>query len=157
MLLSLSELIRQYPQSSFCVMLVLFSIIGYLIVTRYLMEKKIRNFLPKTIFIVTFVCSLSLLAMYLYEISHINLPDSLWDLTLSVLVINCTILIPITLLLKLPYATKQIPIPRTDARIPIVAICLIILYLRLLSVWSSEIKSQKKIYDEILLRKYQWC
>ena len=50
-----------------------FAFLGYTIVTRYLMDKQIRSFLPKTIFIITFVCSLSLLAMYLYEISLINL------------------------------------------------------------------------------------
>lgn len=54
-------------------MVLAFALVGHLIVTRYLMEKQIRNPLPKTVFILTFACSVSLLAMYLYEISHIQM------------------------------------------------------------------------------------
>ena len=66
MLESFTSLFREYPIGSFCVMVTLFASAGYLIVTRYLMEKQIRGMLSKAVFIITFSCSVSLLAMYMY-------------------------------------------------------------------------------------------
>lgn len=147
MLTEFSSLFRDYPVSSFCVMVVAFASIGYLIVTRYLMEKQIRNFLPKTVFIITFSCSVSLLAMYMYEISYIHMSETLWDLILSTLVIMCTIVIPVFLLLKVPFATYQVPFG-SRARIPVLGALIIILYLRMLSVKSTEIRIAKNLADE---------
>ncbi len=38
------------------------------------MDKRIKGFGPKSIFTVTFMCSLGLLLMYLYEIFQITIP-----------------------------------------------------------------------------------
>ena len=78
------SLFTTYPISTFCVMTGCFGWLGYVIVTQYLMEKQIRSFFPKTIFTITFMCSVSLLAMYLYEISSIEMGENLWDFLLSV-------------------------------------------------------------------------
>lgn len=131
-------------------MVLIFASIGYLIVTRYLMEKQIRNFLPKTVFIITFSCSVSLLAMYMYEISHIHMSEALWDIILSLLVIMCTIVIPVLLLLKIPFATYQVPFG-SKARIPVLGIVIIVYYLRMLSIKSTEIKISKNVDDEIAM------
>ncbi len=80
--------------------------------------------------------------MYLYEISLIDMSDSLWDFMLSVLVLMCTIFIPVCLLFRIPFATYKLPICG-KTKIPIVAITLIIIYLRILALWSTEIKSKK--------------
>lgn len=139
--MNISDLIKAYPLASFSIMIVSFSVIGYMIVTRYLMEKQIHNIFSKIIFTLTFVCSLSLLAIYLYEISNIQLSSSLWDIILSTLVIICTIVIPIALLLKLPYATKHIKIVGTQSNIPLIAFALITLYLWVLYTCSEQIRA----------------
>ena len=141
------QVFKQYPGFSFGFMMTLFALLGYTIVTQYLMDKQIRSYMPKTIFIITFVCSLSLLAMYLYQISLIHLSETLWDFMLSTLVIKCTIIIPICLLLRLPFATYRLTF-RGKTKIPIFGIIIIIFYLRILSFWESEIKSKKDIDEE---------
>jgi hypothetical protein len=138
---SFTSIFREYPIITFCLMVFIFASTGYLIVTRYLMEKQIRSFLPKTVFILIFSCSVSLLAMYLYEISHIHMSETLWDIILSIQVILCTIIIPALLLLKIPFATYQFPF----AKIPVLAIVLILAYLRMLSVKSEEITVAKNV------------
>lgn len=148
MLTSMFDLITEYPTTSFFVMILMFAWLGFLVVTRYLMEKQIRNILPKIIFIITFTCSVSLLAMYLYEISLIHMSETFWDILLSVLVIMCTIVIPLVLLMKLPYATASLPLC-SGTRVPIPAIIIVVLYLKLLSYWSAEIKNAKKLEEEI--------
>ena len=130
-MLAMFDLIKEYPISSFFIMTFMFAWLGFLIVTRYLMEKQIRNILPKIIFIVTFTCSVSLLAMYLYEISLIHMSETFWKILLSVLVIMCTVVIPLVLLMKLPYATSKIPIC-SGIKVRIPAIIIIIMYLKLL-------------------------
>lgn len=87
-------------------------------------------------FIITFACSVSLLAMYMYEISHIHMSETLWDVILSTLVIMCTIVVPVLLLLKVPFATYQVPFG-ARGRIPVLGAVIIILYLRMLSVKST--------------------
>jgi hypothetical protein len=62
--------------------------------------------------------------------------EILWDIILSFLVIMCTIVIPVLLLLKIPFATYQIPFG-SKAKIPILGIIIIIFYLRMLSAKSS--------------------
>lgn len=148
MLTTLIDLIKEFPTISFLMMVALFAWIGYLIVTRYLMEKQIRNFLPKVIFIITFACSVSLEAMYLYEISSIHMREALWDFILSVQVIMCIIVIPIVLLMKVPFATYQLPIS-SSTRLPIFGIINVVVYLEILSYWSAEIKKAKKLEDEV--------
>lgn len=147
MFTTLLELVREYPGVSFSSMMVMFAFLGYSIVTQYLMDKQIRSFLPKTIFIVTFVCSLSLLAMYLYEISSIHLSEALWDFLLSMEVFMCIIVIPTCLILRLPFATYQITV-RKKTKIPIFGIVFILVYLRILAYWEAEIKSKKAIEEE---------
>ena len=86
--------------------------------------------------------------MYLFEICHVDISDSLWDIILSLLVIMCIVINPVLLLLKIPFATYQIPFG-SQARIPVLGIVIIVLYLRMLSIKSSDIKSAKKLDDEI--------
>ena len=69
------------------------------------MDKRIKGFLAKSIFTVTFMCSLGLLLMYLYEIFQIAIPESIWDFILAILVIMVVIIVPVCLLFKLPYIT----------------------------------------------------
>ena len=133
---------------SFLFMVTMFAWLGFVIVTRYLMEKQIRNFLPKIIFIVTFACSVSLLAMYLYEISLIHMQEALWNFLLSVLVIMCTIIIPIVLLLKFPYATYKIPIG-SQTKVPVIGIIIVLSYLKMLAYWSGKIQAEKKLEDDV--------
>ena len=60
----------------------------------------------------------------------------------------CIVVIPILLLLRVPFATYQIPFG-SKARVPVLGIVIIVLYLRMLSVKSSDIKTAKKLDDEI--------
>ena len=122
-----------------------FGSLGYYIVTRYLMDKRIKGLLPKFIFTVTFMCSLGLLLMYLYEIFRIDIPETIWDFILAILVIMCVIIIPICLLFRLPYITYQYKIK--TYRIPIVAIIVMFLYFKIIISWSLSIKEMKKIED----------
>lgn len=127
-------------------MVTIFANAGYLIVTRYLMEKQIRGFLPKAVFILTFSCSVSLLAMYMYEISMIHMNETLWNVILAVQVIMCTVVIPVLLLLKVPFAMYQIPFG-PKARIPVLGVIIILVYLRMLSAKSTEIRVVKNMED----------
>ncbi len=72
--------------------------------------------------------------------------ETLWDLILSALVIMCTIVIPVLLLFKIPFATYQIPFG-SRARVPVLGIIIIIFYFRMLSIKSGEIKIAKKLDD----------
>ncbi len=72
--------------------------------------------------------------------------EVLWDIILSLLVIMCTIVIPVLLLLKIPFATYQIPFG-SKAKIPILGIVIIVFYLRMLSGKSTEIKVAKHLDD----------
>lgn len=72
--------------------------------------------------------------------------EVLWDIILSLLVIMCTIVIPVLLLLKIPFATYQIPFG-SKAKIPILGIVIIVFYLRMLSAKSTEIKVAKHLDD----------
>ena len=67
---------------------------------------------------------------------------------MSLLVIMCIVITPVLLLLKIPFATYQIPFG-SQAKIPVLGIIIIVLYLRMLSHKSSDIKSAKKLDDEI--------
>jgi hypothetical protein len=131
----ISETISLYPTCSFALTMFFFGWIGYLIVTRYLMEKQIRNFLPKTIFTLTFMCSCGLLAMYLYEISQFNIPDLFWDVILSVLVFLCVMIIPACLLFRFPFALYQFKI--YGQKFPVFAVVIIILYFKILAYRSA--------------------
>jgi hypothetical protein len=92
--------------------------------------------LPKTVFIIIFVCSVSLLAMYLYEISLIQMNETLWDVILFIQVIMCIFVVPVLLLLRIPFARYQIPFgPR--AKIPVLGIVIIVLYLKVISTKSA--------------------
>jgi hypothetical protein len=86
----------------------------------------------------------------MYEISHIHMSEALWDIILSLLVIMCTIVIPVLLLLKIPFATYQVPFG-SKARIPVLGIVIIVYYLRMLSIKSTEIKISKNVDDEIAM------
>lgn len=107
------------------------------------MEKRVEGLLPKTIFIVTFMCSLGLLLMYLYEIFQVEVSETIWDFILAILVIMCVIIIPVCLMFRLPYITYGIKIK--GYKIPLLAIAVIFLYLRIIAFWSSSFKDKKKI------------
>lgn len=124
-----------------------FGSLGFYIVTRYLMDKRIKGFLPKTIFTVTFMCSLGLLLMYLYEIFQVSVSVHIWDFILAILVIMCVIIIPVCLMFQMPYITYTFTIK--GYKLPIIAIIVILLYLRIISYWSNWIKDMKKIEGEI--------
>lgn len=64
------------------------------------------------------------------------------------LVIMCTIVTPVLLLLKIPGSGYRIPFG-SRARVPIVGIVIIVLYLRMLTLKSAQIKIEKKLEDEI--------
>ena len=139
----LKETITSYTlESLFCFQLA-FGSLGYLIVTRYLMDKRIKGFLPKSIFTVTFMCSLGLLLMYLYEIFRLDIPETIWDFILAILVIMCVIIIPVCLMFRVPYITYRCKIGRY--KIPIVAIIIMFLYLKVLISWTTSVKEMKKI------------
>lgn len=72
--------------------------------------------------------------------------ETLWDLILSTLVIMCTIVIPVLLLLKIPFATYQIPFG-SRVKVPVLGIIIIIFYFRMLSIKSVEIKTAKNLDD----------
>lgn len=131
----LKEWLLDSPSLTFLITLGVFAWVGYLVVTRYLMEKQIRSFYSKMVFIATFMCSLGLLAMYLYEISLINIPDIFWYIILSSLVFISLIVIPISLLFKIPMILKQFNLGK--CRVPILAIVAVLAYLRILSYWSG--------------------
>lgn len=124
-----------------------FGSLGFYIVTQYLMDKRIKGFLPKSIFTVTFMCSLGLLLMYLYEIFQVNVSVHIWDFILAILVIMCVIIIPVCLMFQMPYITYSFIIK--GYRLPIFAIIVILLYLKIISYWSNWIKDMKKIEGEI--------
>lgn len=56
----------EYPTASFVLVMAFFAWFGNFIVTHYLIDKQIRNYLSKIVFVITFMCSVGLLAMYLY-------------------------------------------------------------------------------------------
>jgi hypothetical protein len=107
------------------------------------MDKRIKGFLPKSIFTVTFMCSLGLLLMYLYEIFQLAVAEAIWDFILAILVIMCVVIIPVCLMFRLPYITYSIKIWRY--RVPVLAVIVIVGYLKILASWSASIKDMKKI------------
>lgn len=107
------------------------------------MDKRIKGFLPKTIFTITFMCSLGLLLMYLYEIFQVSVSTHIWDFILAILVIMCVIIIPVCLMFQIPFITYTFTLK--GYRLPIIAIVTIVLYLRIISYWSGWIKDMKKI------------
>lgn len=84
--------------------------------------------------------------MYMYEISMIHMNETLWNVILAVQVTMCTVVIPVLLLLKVPFAMYQIPFG-SKARIPVLGVIIILVYLRMLSVKSTEIKVVKNMED----------
>lgn len=143
----LKQTIYDYPIESLLFFQAAFGSLGFYIVTRYLMDKRIKGFLPKSIFTVTFMCSLGLLLMYLYEIFQVKISESIWDFILAILVIMCVIVIPVCLMFRLPYITYSFTIK--GYKLPIFAIIVMLLYLKIIASWSNSIKDMKKIEDEI--------
>jgi len=89
------------------------------------------------------MCSLGLLLMYLYEIFQITIGETIWDFILAILVIMCVIIIPVCLMFKLPYITYSFSV--RGYKIPVFAIIIMFLYLKIMLSWSSSIKDMKKI------------
>lgn len=65
---SLNQVGQAYPNLAFFLSFAFFSWLGNAIVTHYLIEKQIRHWPSRLVFVVTFACSISLLSMYLFEI-----------------------------------------------------------------------------------------
>jgi hypothetical protein len=62
----LNEIGTSYPHLSFFLSFACFSWLGNAIVTQYLIEKQIRHWPSRIVFVTTFACSISLLSMYLF-------------------------------------------------------------------------------------------
>jgi hypothetical protein len=58
----------------------------------------------------------------------------------------CTVVIPVLLLLKIPFAMYQIPFG-SKARVPVLGLIIIVVYLRMLSSKAGEIKMVKKLEE----------
>ena len=68
MMNTLSQIGNAYPNLSFFASFAFYSWLGNAIVTHYLIEKQIRHWPSRVVFVVTFACSISLLSMYMFEI-----------------------------------------------------------------------------------------
>jgi hypothetical protein len=66
LMLFLNQIGTAYPNISFFLTFAGFSWLGNTIMTQYLMEKQIRHWQSRVVFLITFSCSLSLLSMYLF-------------------------------------------------------------------------------------------
>ena len=62
----LNQIGTAYPNLSFFFSFACFSWLGNAIMTQYLMEKQIRHWPSRVVFLITFSCSISLLSMYLF-------------------------------------------------------------------------------------------
>lgn len=71
MLESLWEVCREFPLLTFLCLLAFFALLGRFIITQYLLYTQVKT-LPRLIFIVTFMCSLSLLVLVLFEIVEVG-------------------------------------------------------------------------------------
>lgn len=63
---SLNQVGTAYPNLTFFLSFAFFSWLGNAIVTHYLIEKQIRHWPSRLVFVVTFACSISLLSMYMF-------------------------------------------------------------------------------------------
>jgi len=82
----LKELGTAYPNLAFFLSFAFFSWLGNAIVTYYLIEKQIRHWPSRLVFVITFACSISLLSMYLFEIMRLPISENYWYIVLWVLV-----------------------------------------------------------------------
>ena len=97
--------VREFPVLTTFFNLILFGLLGDFIVTNYLMETRL-NKLPRIVFTLTFISSLSLLMLVLFEIGEIGDPAfriRLWYLCILILSLGCTTAVPTLIFLKLFY------------------------------------------------------
>lgn len=105
MLDALWTLCREYPILTYVCLLSLFAGLGKFIVTQYLLYTQVKTF-PRVLFTVTFMCSLSLLALVLFEIVGIGSPElriRLWHISLLFITADCILLIPNMIIFKMVY------------------------------------------------------
>jgi hypothetical protein len=84
-------------------------LLGKFIVTQYLLYTQVKT-LPRLIFTTTFMCSLSLLVLILFEIVEIGEPElriRLWYVALLFITFDCIILVPNLIILKMLYLNKR--------------------------------------------------
>lgn len=102
-------LCRQFPLITFFSFLVLFALIGQFIVTQYLLYTQVKT-LPQVIFTATFMCSLSLLVLVLFEIVEVGTPDlriHLWYFSLLGITSLCILVVPNLIIIKMIYLNNR--------------------------------------------------
>jgi hypothetical protein len=97
-------------------LLVLFAMLGKFIVTQYLLYTQVKT-LPRIIFTVTFMCSLSLLVLVLFEIVEIGTPElrvNLWYASLLCITSICILIVPNLIIIKMLYLNNRKDSPASN-------------------------------------------
>jgi hypothetical protein len=129
--------------------------LGKFIVTQYLLYTQVKT-MPRLIFTVTFMCSLSLLVLVLFEIVEIGSSElriHLWYITLLSITAICILVVPNLIIFKMLYLNNRKDSQNTcSSRVwlsklmayVVVALSVNFLYFKIVAEKSQEILEVKK-------------